>query len=572
MLNYTPLSLWKDFDPTKQPLDAHILKTTENDGVSVSWYTFCGRMIEKQSSRVLVAVAQKIRFKSPQPIIVVIDPFNRIDTQQLIYWAKLGYTALSIDYLGESDEHEGLMTIYPFLLDYSNYNKAKQNLKSVEYDAQRTCWYEWTLNTRRALTFAQTLNNVNPQKIGLFSVCQGNIIAVMTLAMDNRVKAGAVLYGNLWEDVEPINTSNLNNTAKTDELTFKVEQSRSNDEWLAAISPQSYLSYIKQPFYTCVGTNSTNTDMDKTYDCLLRMGNNKCGTVLFAPRMMDSMPSNYTSNLEKWFSVQLNDDNNSFLNVDFTISAVCRQGQIYIQANSKIGDYQKAVLYYSRNRVGTESSRNYVEEEMDYHDDCLCAPLSLYSLDTPIVAFCNLTFKNGVNVSSNLLKFIPNKLFSQEQLKLERRSPIVYDNKQGLAEFTTMNINGTQTTEFIDKHPLAVTTGAYAISGICGTNMGSFVVCDDKITYSENSLLMLDAYSRTEQELNIYLIYNWGEDNQTEYKHTVKLTGGDVWQKIVLNAQDFKEVNTNKPAIMEDIRAIYFSSTSEIILNNILFT
>ncbi len=571
MLNYTPLSLWKDFDPTKQPLDTLLLKSNESEGINVSWYTYCGRSIEKQKSRVLVAVAQKIHTKSPQPIIIVIDPFNRIDTQRLVYWAKLGYTALSIDYLGESDEHEGLMTIYPFSLDYSNYNNAKNNLKSVQDDAQRTCWYEWTLNTRRAVTFAQTLNNVNSQKIGIYSVCEGNIIAVMTLAMDSRVTAGAVLYGNLWEDVEPIDTSNIKDTTKTEELAFKVEQSRSNDEWLAAISPQSYLSYIKQPFYTCVGTNSTNTDMDNTYDCLLRMGNNKSGTVLFAPRMMDSMPSNYTSNLEKWFSVQLNDNDNSFLSVDFSISATCREGQIYIQANSKISDYHKAVLYYSRNRVGTESSRNWAEEEMVKEAEVLCAPLSIYSADTPIVAFCNLTSKNGVNVSSNLLKFIPSKPFDQEQLVIERRSPIVYDNKQGLAEFTTMNINGTQTTEFIDKHPLAITTGAYGISGICGTNMGSFVVCDDKITYNENSLLMLDAYSRTEQELNIYLIYSWGEDNQTEYKHTLKLTGGEVWQKIVLKAQDFKDVNTNKPAIMKDIRAIYFSSTEEVILNNILF-
>ncbi len=572
--NYTPLTLWKDFDPTECPLESSLYKTFDKDGVTVQIYTFCGRKIGKQSSRVLAYVAFKPQKKEKaQPALIVVDPLNRVNVDNLCFWAKLGYTAIGIDYLGESEEHGGLMTIYPVSLAFADFDNAKDKLYTVTEDAQKTCWYEWTLNTRRAVTFAQSLAQVDGEKIGLYSLKEGNVITLQAMAIDQRIKAGAVLHGNLWENVEEVDDSGFNSYNVAD-LERQMEESCRHDEWLAAISPQSYLSYVKQPFYTCVGTNSPNTDMDKTYDCLLRMGNNGAGVVLFAPRMMDSLPSNYTSNLQKWFDHLLRERSNIMMqNVNVKIDVFEQNKQLVVKARATdLPVNAKASLYYCHNRVGTESSRNWIEVPMKRTDDGLVAALQIYSPATPITAFCNVTFRNGVNISSNLLKFVPSKKFDMSNVTLSRRTPILYNNSQEEAEFTPMNIMGTQTTEFIDRHPVSFVVGAQGIKGVCGTNMGSFVVCDDKVLYNEHSLLMLDAYSVNEQDLNVYLIYHWGEPTHAAYKRTVRLAGGNIWQKITLARTDFKNEQTGKSPEMRDIRAICFGSKDGVVLNNILFT
>ena len=85
----------------------------------------------------------------------------------------------------------GLSTIYPVGMEYCNLSVAEKDLKSVEYGADNTCWYEWTLNTRRAVSYALSFDFADGKRIGIYGSHLGNIIAMQTLAMDGRIAAGA---------------------------------------------------------------------------------------------------------------------------------------------------------------------------------------------------------------------------------------------------------------------------------------------------------------------------------------------------------------------------------------------
>jgi len=573
MKSYTPISLWKDFEPEGYPFEEKLFKQETIDGFVVNTFVFTGEKTDAQSCRVLSKVVYKPS-KKKLPVILVVNPFERINVDMLIFWAKQGYLAMAIDYLGESDEHEGLMTIYPSGMDYGNYNNAKNKLHSVNGDARKSCWYIWTLNTRRAIAFAKTLENVDAQNVGIYSVYGGNIIVLQTMAMDKNVTTGAVMYGNLWDEFEPIAPLNTNDPKIIKEYREMMEN---NDEWLAAISPQSYLSYIKQPFFTCVGTNSPKTDMDKTYDSLARMSNDGNGIVLFEPRAMDSMRSVYIKNLEKWFAQHLLETESKFdmQEVDIVIDSYLVEGDVQIVAQSNT-HFASLDVYYCRDKQQTNGNRNWVKQTMQKtKDGGYLSTLKLYDAKTPVIAFCNATFRNGVTVSSNLLKFVPEKKFGNQQINVLQRTPVVYTGNWGTAEFTAMSLSGIQNGSFAEENPISEVSGPFNILGLSGTKMGSFVVGDDCMQISQNSLLLLDVCSKTEQDLNVYFLVDWGKDTLTVYKHTCKLKGGFNWQKLSLSADDFKDethVKALKEFAFSDASVIYFESLDGIVLNNVIFT
>ena len=201
--------------------------------------------------------------------------------------------------------------------------------------------------------------------------------------------------------------------------------------------------------------------------------------------------------------------------------------------------------------------------------------LKLYNEKTPVIAFCNATFRNDVRVSSNLLKFVPAKKFEKQQINVSARSPVVYVGEQGTAEFTPMTPTGMQRGVFVDENPVSQACGPFEIAGLYGTQMGSFIIGDDCMQVGENSLLVMDVCSNKAQDMNVYFVVDWGKDSMTVYKHTCKLSGGSNWQKIILGAEEFKDdihPKTTKALVFAEASVICFESKDGVVLNNIIFT
>ncbi|MBR5250439.1 MAG: hypothetical protein IKV38_00260, partial [Clostridia bacterium] len=251
------------------------------------------------------------------------------------------------------------------------------------------------------------------------------------------------------------------------------------------------------------------------------------------------------------------------------------EGDVQIVAQSNT-HFVSLDVYYCRDKQKVKGSRNWVKQTMQKtKDGAYVSTLKLYDAKTPVIAFCNATFKNGVTISSNLLKFVPEKKFAEQQINVLQRTPVVYMGSWGTAEFTSMALSKTQKGSFVDENPISEVSGPFNIVGLSGTRMGSFVVSDDCMQISQNSLLLFDVCSKAEQDLNVYFLVDWGKETLTVYRHTCKLKGGFNWQKISLSAEDFKDethVKSIKEFAFVNATLICFESRDGIVLNNVIFT
>jgi|GEM_PF-511513 len=435
MTDITPVALWKGFDPDAEELNPRRVRSFTRDGVVFEYAYFTGRTKDNLTTRVACLSARPDNIgKKKLPVVIVCDIARNIDEDTLSYWAKKGFAAFAVDYkgadfgkegqkcgtevFGRIDSYEedggslsaGLSTIYPVGMEYCNLSVAEKDLKSVEYGADNTCWYEWTLNTRRAVSYALSFDFADGKRIGIYGSHLGNIIAMQTLAMDGRIAAGAELYGTLKEE----HVSRLEGEEalerESGNLVDFLEKSDNEDVWYAAVSPQSYLNYVTKPFYTCIGTNSSSSAPDATMEMLFRMNNDNEGIAVFAPRLMDGAPSFYRDNLARWFKNIF--EGKTVKNDAVTLSAVCEKGKIYVEAaryRNQGGGVANAEVYYSRSRRSVNSARNWVLAKK-VEGEALRFNLEIFDADTPVRAFLNVTYKNGISMSFNMPEFVPSAL------------------------------------------------------------------------------------------------------------------------------------------------------------------
>lgn len=594
MTDITPVALWKGFDPDAEELNPRRVRSFTRDGVVFEYAYFTGRTKDNLTTRVACLSARPDNIgKKKLPVVIVCDIARNIDEDTLSYWAKKGFAAFAVDYkgadfgkegqkcgtevFGRIDSYEedggslsaGLSTIYPVGMEYCNLSVAEKDLKSVEYGADNTCWYEWTLNTRRAVSYALSFDFADGKRIGIYGSHLGNIIAMQTLAMDGRIAAGAELYGTLKEE----HVSRLEGEEalerESGNLVDFLEKSDNEDVWYAAVSPQSYLNYVTKPFYTCIGTNSSSSAPDATMEMLFRMNNDNEGIAVFAPRLMDGAPSFYRDNLARWFKNIF--EGKTVKNDAVTLSAVCEKGKIYVEAaryRNQGGGVANAEVYYSRSRRSVNSARNWVLAKK-VEGEALRFNLEIFDADTPVRAFLNVTYKNGISMSFNMPEFVPSAL---GKVSLSPKTKIILRGAEE-NEFVPMNHTGRQTAVFVDAHPVKTAEGAFGIKGVCGSCMGTFAISDDRILRDEQSLLSMNIYSETPQHLNIFLLYDWGEENQAVYVREAELVGGELWQKILVSDADSKLLETGRPLRNGGrLCGICFEAEKEFVLTNLLFT
>ncbi|MGN0782135.1 MAG: hypothetical protein ACI4M1_03080 [Christensenellales bacterium] len=594
MTDITPVALWKGFDPDAEELNPRPIRSFTRDGVLYDYAYFTGRTKDKLTTRVACLCAHPENIgKKKLPVVIVCDIARNIDEDALGYWAKKGFAAFAIDYKGADcagaseksgaevfgtiDSYEedcvavssGLSTIYPVGMEYCNLNRAEKDFKSVERGADATCWYEWTLNTRRAVSFALTHDFADGRRIGIYGSHLGNIIAMQTLAMDGRVTAGAELYGTLREERVSRLEGEEALERESGNLVDFLEKSDNEDVWYAAVSPQSYLNYVTKPFYTCIGTNSSSSDPDATMEMLARMNNDNEGIAVFAPRLMDGAPSFYRDNLARWFKNIF--EGKTVKNDAVALRAVCDRGRVFVEAardRNQGGGVAHAEVYYSRSRRSVNSARNWVLAKRA-EGEALRFNLEIFDADTPVRAFLNVTYKNGISMSFNMPEFVPSRLGS---VLLSPKTKIILRGGEE-NEFVPMNHTGRQTASFVDAHPVKTAEGAFGIKGVCGSCMGTFAISDDRILRDEQSLLSMDIYSEGPQHLNIFLLYDWGEENQAVYVKEAELVGGELWQKILARDADFKSLEIGRPLRAGGrLCGICFEAEKEIVLTNLLFT
>ena len=552
---YSAAGLWKDFDDTGLPFDERIIKEVTEDGFVKTWLYFNGRQIGDTGVSRLLALTVRKKDKTKLPaLILVMSSGEPIDEEGALHWAKKGYAVIAVDNVGECDRE--LFTQYPESIKYANFAFCGRHLTHCDLTAKETTWYEWAVNIRRAISFISAQNYVNKDEVGLISMRDGATIACMVGAFDERLKACAVLFGTSWIDI------GLGN-----KLKGELEDEEERDRWIAGIAPQSYLMYMKTPFYFCLGTNSAETDINKAFGAIQSIPKNTPAAVLLIPGVMEDGDEEFSHNLEKWLNFFIKNEGvcPTAPEIDFEVKEKKVYAVVKLAQAETITDVK---IYYAR-ETENKRARHWVEQKAENLGENLYkAQIDVISAIGAGYVFCTVTYRGGLALSSNLTK-IKESVFAE--IDYAERTKLIYKGAFGKTQFVIYNPIGRTDRRYLSEHKLALKKGPFDIKGISGTSLATFAFNDIKYIIEENSTLAFDIYSEKSQILMAYYVKNYGLSSQKTYELAVELIGGDFWQKICLDPNDFHNESDKPPENWKDCEIFSLVAENEIVLNNVLF-
>jgi len=547
----TPAQIWKNFDPVAESLDATLLKSEQSGNIKIEYYYFTGRHLDNEASRVYCVVASS---GENLPALIVVGKVSEpIDVNNLVYWASQGYTAIAIDYAG--DMGEGKHTVYPESVSYCNYLLAGRHFDRVDTDVTETSWYEYSLNTMRAVTFLNEYICPDKNNICLYSVGKSARIASHCLAFDSRIRTACIAYGKIWEDYK--NPDKESEDVSPDENLEILEE---EERWLAGICPQSYIHLIEQPVYVLVGSNSKYTDMSDTAAAIQRFPN-KNSRYFFVAGMLDTLTTEVKRSMDKWFKNSLDIAKPP---KQPKLSVFAENGKLYAKIETEAKFF---TVWYAR---GPKENRlNWVAPVMTKTEYGANAELNIYDEELPVSVYANADFYNGMKLSSEIHVFTPKDI--SKNLTLIDYTRMIYNQSMGMGEFIPIDVTGEET--LWDKSSIVFATGPLGIGGISGKRFGTFALSENMILRHFESVLIFDVCSETKQNLDVCIVQNWNKD-QCRYFCRFSLLGGNMWQKIVLSGQDFR-CTTGKTLVADKVGGLdllAFACENNIIVTNILFT
>ena len=118
---------------------------------------------------------------------------------------------------------------------------------------------------------------------------------------------------------------------------------------------------------------------------------------------------------------------------------------------------------------------------------------------------------------------------------------------------------------------LEMQTGPFDIRGLAGRKFATFALNDAKYIKGEDSVLAFDVYSKTEQEVVLSVITNYGPD-QKVYSAQRKLVGGEIWQKICITHDELKCDRAKGLSGWGVCEVLCIQADEEIVINNIVLS
>lgn len=560
---FTPITLWKEFNPTDEDTYKKVVKTEVKDGIVYEYFFFTSEKTSDGETRAFAAAAYP-QFQEGLPLVVFVNEADcGLDIKRLEYWAKSGYCAASVDSRGESPS--GFFTFYPKSLEYCNYISSGRRLTNVDTNAKETCWYHWTVNNRRLITAMLENDFIDKEKIAIYSIHNSSIIALQIIAMDNRIALGAVLYGSCWEGIQnAVDLKKIEDVKLKDELNVQEERQR----WLAGICPQSYVPFVKIPFYLALGTNSIITDVDKAYDVVARMPNDKQSRIFLAPRTMDCAKKEYRQNLDKWIGSHFSQclvKYKPFVKFSIVSGKLTMSTDTSELENTEKID--KVYILYARGDI-PNYLRNWQEADVVKENPKLYTAIAeICDADMEVSAFCHILLESGQWISSAIDSVIPSKL---GQIEVLPKGRVLYDSRASKNSFVPLNPTICQTMDFLDSNTVSDAEGPFRIKGVSGTAISTYALSDKFFIFDSESVLTFDVFSLKEQKLDIYISTDWGNMEQKLYKTTINLLGGNLWQKVVLPINQFKNESNRQLKDIVNANILSFVAQKKIIINNIV--
>lgn len=229
--------LWRGFDPLKEPLEVEVLHETEKDGIVIKVIRFRVGIFKGKKAMMAGVYGYPKGAKNLPGLLHIHGGGQYAHWQTVFTNAKRGYATFSIAWAGRIDAPGYKVTPAELKAFWSGNKKDPKYKVSTDWGGidgfhapcrfkgnnfilnppsetsvdslaspRNSGWFYVTMATRRALTFLQKQQEVNPDKLGVYGHSMGAKLTVMTAGSDQRVKAAVPSCGGI-SDIDNYNTS-----------------------------------------------------------------------------------------------------------------------------------------------------------------------------------------------------------------------------------------------------------------------------------------------------------------------------------------------------------------------------
>jgi hypothetical protein len=229
------------------------------------------------------------------------------------------------------------------------------------------------------------------------------------------------------------------------------------------------------------------------------------------------------------------------------------------------GEPTGAKLYYAYG--GSRKYRNWCEAVMSAAGEGeYIAAVPVYDKTTVIYAYARVFYKDGVSVCGRMIAKTGGEFAAV--VKPYVKNQLIYSGEFGCDTFTTVNnrcnIHKTEDI-FIDEGPFGI-QGATNRGG----RLATYKLCDARYAAEPGRMLMINMYGRSKCPCRIVI----ADADGAEYAASITLNGGDNWQKLALNADDFKSDDMRPLPDFTAAALLYFHPADEnarVIVSNMLW-
>lgn len=550
----TPTEVWEGFNPIKEPLETSIISSDEQEHLVCSRQFFTSETCGNERVRVYSEIYYDNRWTDDRAAILVIPSLNSNTdyTQVQKQLVEEGYVVCVFDYCGSYSDNIR-RTTFPAELSYASQPQCTAHINTIESDARHTPWFVWTKIARRAVSLLCEHRLVADDRIGVIGIGVGAQIAWQLAGMDGRVRALVPINGGgyLWT---------RNKSRFTDSNLPSSDEERA---FSSGVGAETYAKFVTCPTFLIASSSSLYYDIDRAGD-ILSLVPSSSKQLLISHGMETQISKSAFTVLVNWLRHNFALDGAPPSNPQIGFEQNENELYLRLDSDTECTDIRVNVCYgeplsYARcwktlGDLQKTAATGYVVN------------IPVIDADELIVAYATFTYANGNMVSAPISAVIPSRIgIMRGTAKADESTHIIYDGSMGLGTFFVAT-----DAVYLDESVLKQAVGPCDIKGIT-IQEGTLVLCRSQheiAALDHFTALHFDAYTPSAREITIGTL---SLNDMTLYTTTLKLDGGDYWQKVLLENTAFKSADGKTLQQFNDIKVMYFSKSENVVFNNLLW-
>lgn len=543
----TPLQIWRDFDPKKEPLEFSIV-SSESDGQYTKRLMFFTALSDEDGSvRACVKMVSPVAQKNKQKFVLFlpeIDSKSYDYEKNMFEMASRDYTVAMVDLYGEGIYSTRYLGSY----EYGRVKAARGNFHNATPNAFSSPVFLWARILRRFLTLVE--DYFPRAKPICFAERSGNELLWQLVAMDNRIYGGMSVLGSGFSYFLGSNSANED---PYDDNFHK---------WEMALSPQAYVKFVVCPVLLVTAANNPSSEFDRLDSIVKLLPERSLCSTIVANRLSNQITETVYNSMWRWVEGRYSAKKEIPKRPDITFK-VDDDGRLTFNVIPDESDKkaQLVSLYFSYDEPNPEY-RNWHciagKNEDDYHFE-----VKICESDRIVYAYANVLYRDGVEIASTPIMVE----LDFEKVLRNRLTPIklLYDTSM-----ENCFVAETYDDVVLKDDVLSIKKSPNGVPGICvseGVLVGYNVGETRRLDTDGN--LQISAYFPFEKDIVVRITVD--RDGYKQFSAYCKLESGVNWQKLILSPMDFRDEAKRSMETWDDMKKIELINAEGVLFNNMLW-